>query len=317
MSPIAFGSSALGAIVSISTRAPNTTAAQAEVGMGSYGTVQGGAAASWAGERLKAYAGAHWQHSDGDFLYPSNNGTAFDPSDDGDVPRRNNGFSQIDGTVRLTVSLTGDRELGLLGSLFSREQGLPGYGVSFTREVSLGPCARSLRSPTARGTTSATPAGSRARRTSCSPRPGFATACRRSPMARPAPGIAPAPWGPAGTPRRPWARPPGRRARRTVGGLPSIGYRAGSAPRSAGHPALGVGGPRGDHLGRSRPAGNHAVRAGRDVRDVVAGRTLFQDFVPASPPRHHLQPLARSLVQRPASWLALKANGGAWPTSPS
>jgi outer membrane cobalamin receptor len=312
MSPIAFGSSALGGIVSISTRAPDTTAAQAEVGMGSFGTVQGGAAASWAGERLKAYAGAHWQRSDGDFLYPSNNGTAFDPSDDRDVPRRNNGFSQIDGTARLTVPLAGDRELALLGSLFSREQGLPGYGVFFTREVSLG-SLRSLASVAYRSRDDLGDGG-RLQGTAYFLFTETRFRDRLSEIA----------YGPASTRDRTRALGSSWHAQKTLGpvrvGAVLDGRWEGFRPSDTeqdpplGPPATRLAGAAGleaiTSIAPARLEITPSVRV-EMARDVVAGRTLFQDFVPASPPRHHLQPLARlSLVQWPASWLALKANGG-------
>ncbi|HEX4458709.1 MAG TPA: TonB-dependent receptor plug domain-containing protein, partial [Polyangia bacterium] len=54
-SPIAFGASALGGIISITTRAPRTTRADAELGLGSFGTWSAGAGGSWVSRRVRVY----------------------------------------------------------------------------------------------------------------------------------------------------------------------------------------------------------------------------------------------------------------------
>jgi vitamin B12 transporter len=137
MSPIAFGASGLGGIVSITTRTPRATGLRAELGTGSFGTRLGGLEGSWTGSRLRLYLGAHGLLSSGDFRYRSDNGTAFDPRDDADLKRANNRLQQGDGVVRAVWDLSGQRSLSLGGSYLRRRQGLSGFGIYQTRLAGL------------------------------------------------------------------------------------------------------------------------------------------------------------------------------------
>ena len=137
-SPIGFGSSALGGIISITTRSPRTTEGGVEVGDGSFGTWWASANASWAGRRLRVYVGVHVLSTDGDYLFSSDGGTAFDTSDDHQVRRTNNAVFQTDGTARVVLPIDGGRELSAFALVFLRNQGLPGYGsVRQTTETTL------------------------------------------------------------------------------------------------------------------------------------------------------------------------------------
>jgi vitamin B12 transporter len=138
MSPIAFGASGLGGIVSITTRTPRSTGARAELGAGSFGTRVLGLDGSWAGSRVRVYAGAHALLSRGDFRYFSDNGTAFDPGDDAFLRRQNNQLSQTDGVVRAVWDLSGRRSLGASATVFHRQQGLPGFSIYRTSDATLG-----------------------------------------------------------------------------------------------------------------------------------------------------------------------------------
>lgn len=138
MTPIAFGESALGGVVSVTTRDPAGRRLTAELGGGSFATVVGGATAAFVLPGLRLYAGLHASSARNDFPYPSDNGTTLDHSDDRMLSRRNAAMGQLDGVLRAAVVLPGARELkfGLLG--FARNQGVPGPGLFATTQAALG-----------------------------------------------------------------------------------------------------------------------------------------------------------------------------------
>lgn len=311
-SPIAFGASAIGGIVSIATRAPSHNAVTGNLGAGSFGMKTGGVSSSYASNLLKVYAGAHWLQSTGNFSYPSDNGTAFDPSDDKLVPRQNNELDQLDGTLRLTLPLNNAREVALLTSLFTREQGLPGYGLYPTRDASLG----TLRMMSSLNYQSSTDLGIRSRVHGV----GyfvFAQTRFRDPLSEVSFGAANTrdrtrTAGTTWTARKAWAW-------LDVGMVVDIRYEAFRPADTEQDPPLGPPASRATlatgveataSIARLRLAVTPSIRV-EGARNVVAGRTLFQDFVPASAPSYQTQPIARvSLVQRPAGWLTLKSNAG-------
>ncbi len=127
-SPLAFGESAMGGVISITTRTPGQARARARSGMGSFGTMFGDASAGGRLGRLRLYAGAHVLSSRGDYPYLNDNGTALNPADDVYGPRQNNDLVQGDGVLRAALTLAGRRTLGLGVMGFAREQGLPGLG---------------------------------------------------------------------------------------------------------------------------------------------------------------------------------------------
>ncbi|HET6284595.1 MAG TPA: TonB-dependent receptor [Polyangia bacterium] len=133
--PIAFAESALGGIISITTRTPGTPHASVRVGNGSFGNSFADASGGGRWRRLRLYAGLHALRASNDFLYRSDNGTVVDPSDDMTLPRQNNQLAQGDGVVRAAIDLPGRREIsvGLLG--IWRRQGLSGLGIYPTREA--------------------------------------------------------------------------------------------------------------------------------------------------------------------------------------
>lgn len=319
MSPIAFGASALGGIVSVTTRAPARTGASGEAGLGSFGTTHAGGGASWVGDGLKVYAGVHWQRARGDFLYPSNNGTAFDPSDDGDRPRQNNAFHQTDATLRLVAPLSGRRELTLLGSFFQKDQGLAGYGVWSTKVVSLG-SLRALGSVAYRSEGDLG-ANSRVQATAY----GVFTQTRfRDPLAEIA-------YGPAETRDRTRAAGSTWHAQKVIGPVRLGAVLDGRWERfrpadtwqdpPLGPPATRLFGAAGvEAMTAVAPLRLELTPSVRleVVRDEVAGRTLFQDFVPASDPRTRLHPVVRmAVVQSPTDVLAVKANAGRYARMPN
>ncbi|MBC7976911.1 MAG: TonB-dependent receptor, partial [Myxococcales bacterium] len=125
--PIAFGASAIGGVVSVETARPRANRATIEMGGGSFGTWLGGGSASLATDRAGLYVGIHTLRSTGDFAFLDDKGTAFDPSDDETLTRQNNRIREVDGVVRGAVALGARRELSLVALGFDRDQGLAGY----------------------------------------------------------------------------------------------------------------------------------------------------------------------------------------------
>ncbi|HVR02722.1 MAG TPA: TonB-dependent receptor [Polyangia bacterium] len=133
--PLAFGESALGGIVSITTHTPGTPSLGARAGMGSFGATFGDVHAGDRVGRLRLYMGLHGLLSTGDFPYVNDNGTPLNPADDQSTPRRNNDVRQADGTVRAAMDLPGRRTLNLGVITFARDQGLAGPHLAQTRFV--------------------------------------------------------------------------------------------------------------------------------------------------------------------------------------
>jgi iron complex outermembrane receptor protein len=137
VTPIAYGGSAIGGVLSVETRRPRHDGATLEFGAGSFGTWLGGGSASLARDDYGLYVGVHTLKTAGDFDFVDDKGTAFDPNDDETKARQNNRVHELDGVVRGGVALPGDRELSLLLLGFDRDQGLPGYPRYATMKSSL------------------------------------------------------------------------------------------------------------------------------------------------------------------------------------
>jgi outer membrane receptor protein involved in Fe transport len=133
--PLAFGESAMGGILSITTRTPGTPSVGARAGVGSFGSYFGDAQASGRAGHVRLYLGVHGLSSVGDFPYRNDMGTTTNAADDQTVLRQNDDVEQADGTFRAAVDLRGRRtlSLGLIG--FGRDQGLPGPNLAQTRFV--------------------------------------------------------------------------------------------------------------------------------------------------------------------------------------
>jgi iron complex outermembrane receptor protein len=127
-SPLEFGESALGGIVSITTRTPGAMRASARTGAGSFGTMFGDVSGGGRAGRLRLYLGVHGLSAQGDYLYLNDNGTALNPTDDVWMPRRNNDVQQGDGVARAELTLAGRRTLDLGVVAFARDEGLSGVG---------------------------------------------------------------------------------------------------------------------------------------------------------------------------------------------
>ncbi len=131
-SPLAFGESALGGIVSITTRTPGAPRLDMRGGVASFGTRYADLTGGGQVGRLKLYAGVHGLSARGDYGYRNDNGTAANPGDDVYMARQNNDLREASGVLRAALDLPGRRSLNLGGIGFGREQGLTGRGANPT-----------------------------------------------------------------------------------------------------------------------------------------------------------------------------------------
>lgn len=137
--PIAFGESALGGVVSISTHTPGRTRATARAGGGSFRTMFADVTAGGGVGRLKLYAGLHAFRAVGNFPQTAPNVVGgYQPG-----TRENNDLNQGDGVVRAVLSLPGRRELRAGGIGIMRDQGLPTQAI-FQSRVARATTARLL-----------------------------------------------------------------------------------------------------------------------------------------------------------------------------
>lgn len=137
-SPLAFGQSALGGVISITTQTPGDQRVVLRGGGGSFRTTYADAMAGTTLGRARLYGGAHMFQAAGDFPYqaPAVVG-AYRPG-----ARENNDVTQVDGVVRAAVSLEGRRELraGFIG--LARDRGIP--ASEMFRSSARGSTARAL-----------------------------------------------------------------------------------------------------------------------------------------------------------------------------
>ncbi len=122
--PLAFGEAALGGVVSITTRTPGATRAQARAAVGSFGTAFGDISGGGRVGRLRFYLGGHVYSSEGDYPFLYQRLPAL-PAETRAI-RRNNDAFEGNGVLRLALTLNGRRTLSLGAIGFGREQGLPG-----------------------------------------------------------------------------------------------------------------------------------------------------------------------------------------------
>jgi iron complex outermembrane receptor protein len=322
MSPIGFGASAIGGVVSITTAIPKDNRAEIEAGGGSFGTYYGGARGSWNRGRIHLYTGLHAVTSEGDFPYVNNNDTnlSISTGDDQAVRRRNNDLHQVDGTVRAVLDIPGDRRLSASILFFDRAQGLPGQGSLANSSARLG----TLRTTGILGYESNQDLGpgGRLRATaysnydlshfddsnfSINPSPtnthdrtytfGGALDWRRV--------------------ARPWltlsgvfdARYDRFRPSESIAGLLT------GAPATRLFGATGV-----ESDFWMQPIRFDVIASLRleAAREETSGRDNFNQFLPTSGPVSHVLPIARlSLVKEVTGWLSLRTNGGRYARLPS
>ena len=155
MSPIGFGTSAMGGIVSLSSASATDSGTRAYVGGGSFGTEFGGVQARWAGNKLRALASVNEFGSAGDFTYHNDNATSFTPGDDSISRRENNALQQMDGLVHVVGLLPERRQIWAQPASFSEIRACHPRARCKRTEHRSAPTGCSPRLPTRRVTTSA------------------------------------------------------------------------------------------------------------------------------------------------------------------
>ena len=138
MSPIGFGASAIGGIVSLSSAAAANSGVRAYAGGGSFDTGFAGVQARWAGNKLRALASVNALGSAGDFPYRNDNATPFNTSDDSITRRQNNALRQMDGLAHVAGLLSGQRQIWGTASFLHRDQGVPPAGSLLANGAALG-----------------------------------------------------------------------------------------------------------------------------------------------------------------------------------
>ena len=136
-SPLGFGSSAIGGVVSITSEAPAASGLAAHAGAGSFATRFTGGEATYAGARLTLLGRIALFDSRADFPYRNDGGTLYDPSDDRTLRRQNNRLQQRDGLLRVGLALPARAQLVSALCVLDREQGLPRRGTEPSYRASL------------------------------------------------------------------------------------------------------------------------------------------------------------------------------------
>ncbi|MBN2573773.1 MAG: TonB-dependent receptor [Deltaproteobacteria bacterium] len=319
-SPIGFGASAIGGVVSLTTVVPRESHANFATGSGSFGTNHASARAVFSQGRARVYVGAHALGSEGDFPYVDSKGTNLDPGDDQATRRRNNDLRQVDGLARAEVDLAAGRRLRAQAMLFAREQGLPGIAM--------------LANPTARlGTFRATGivtyestrdlgAGSRVRATTYgnyllshfADKAGQVNATPTDAWDRTYTAGGTLDWRKA---LRPWLSLAGVLDGRYDRFLPTDALST-SLSGAPGTRLFGAAGCEGDLLASAPRLDVVASLRVEAAREATSGRDNFNHLATTQEPKSHLLPIVRlSFAQEAASWLSLRANGGRYSRLPS
>jgi outer membrane cobalamin receptor len=319
-SPIGFGASGIGGVVSITTSVPKDNRLELEAGGGSFGTFYGDARAAWNRGHFHLYSGVHVLTSDGDFPYVDNQNTNLVTTNNVSVRRRDNDLHQVDGTTKLVLDLAGERRLSASLAFFARDQGLPGFGtlanpqarlgtlratgiLAYQSNQDLGPGGRvrasaygnfalsQFKDLNHQINSSSTDAHDRTITT------GATVDWRRE--------------------LRPWLTLSGVFDGRFDRFSPSDDLL--SAPIGAPATRLfGAVGIESDFWLQPITFDIIASLRVEAARETTSGRDLFGRFLPTSPDVSHVLPIARlSLVKEITPWLSLRANGGRYARMPS
>jgi iron complex outermembrane receptor protein len=129
-SPVYLGSSAIGGVINLVTREPQSGELSNQLGLtyGSFETLEINAVHSQADPVWQYLIGAHHSQSQGDFSFLDDNGTLFTTTDDQIVDRINNNFDDFGLTLKGGYDLTQDRKFSILNDTFYRDEGIPGVG---------------------------------------------------------------------------------------------------------------------------------------------------------------------------------------------
>lgn len=137
VSPVAFGSSAIGGVLALETRSGGRRRVDAAARVGSWWER---GARLFVAEPLgpaDVAVGVDYAGARGDFSYWNDGGTRYDASDDRLVHRRNAAFDQVSALAKGRLFLGDHVTIALLDWVFWRAQGLPGLGLYETRRARL------------------------------------------------------------------------------------------------------------------------------------------------------------------------------------
>lgn len=140
LAPLAAGSSAIGGVVSIHTRALQESQLELQAGGGSFGTRTARAFYGTGRSRWGLGVAVDYLGSQGDFSYTDDRGTLLSGStaDDVERERANNQFDQVAALAKGWVALGSQTRLRLLNLLTWRQRDIPGLGIHPNEEASLG-----------------------------------------------------------------------------------------------------------------------------------------------------------------------------------
>src|SRR5258706_1340516 len=126
VTPASLSVASIGGAIVLQSRAPGPGAhGEASASYGSYATAQVAGSYARGGEKGDWLAAIDGTTSDGDFTYLDNNGTPFDPTDDVDARRVNNGFDRVHALLRGGLA-AGPARVTLLADLMGKSQGVSG-----------------------------------------------------------------------------------------------------------------------------------------------------------------------------------------------
>jgi iron complex outermembrane receptor protein len=137
ISPVRFGGSAIGGVVSIHTREVEEPSLELEAGGGHFDTRLARAFFGLSGKRWNFAASVDYLGSAGDFDFVDDNGTRFDTTDDVETSRQNNAFDQIATLAKGRFQLSKSFALQALNLTTWRNSGLAGRANLQTKAAEL------------------------------------------------------------------------------------------------------------------------------------------------------------------------------------
>ena len=137
VTPLSFGTSAIGGVVSMHSRTISRPWLEMEAGGGSFGTRMARGFGGSGGDGWGVGVAVDYVGSEGNFSFVDDHGTLFQADDDQTTERKNNAFDQASVLVKTHVDLNATWRLGVIDWFLWRSQGLPGMASAPTEKASL------------------------------------------------------------------------------------------------------------------------------------------------------------------------------------
>jgi iron complex outermembrane receptor protein len=141
LSPVTFGASAIGGVVSARTRTLSSHVLEIEAGGGSFSTRSGRTFYGYGDGEQGFGLSMDYLGSQGNFHFKNDAGTRFENTDDTEIERTNNAFDRFTGMLKGQVALGRGVALHAVNLFDIQEGGVAGHGLHPTDKASL----RSLR----------------------------------------------------------------------------------------------------------------------------------------------------------------------------